>query len=345
MRHVSTAFKSSKVATALAFALASIYVMTQFGEHPSQQAVAALPQKAFVNVDIPEEIASSEKLALLTVPLPQIRPANLPEVKQPYQIDIVSLQHKWTSLSFDLKSVRIGQEVPRYFVEQIPIDILDIRNSKKRKQIFLSVALPLILKVNEEIMEEREKLEKLILKEKYDMEINGLERRWANRLSQKYRVQEDDWEILLTHVDTIPVSLALAQSIEESGWGTSRFAREGNALFGQRVWSSGEGLVPHERDEGKNYEVKAYDKLISSIRDYARNLNSFGAYEDFRHERARLKSLFGTVSGYELTYSLHSYSERGTDYIETLQMLMRVNNLGQFDDTQLVPEQFAQIFN
>ncbi|MCG8491273.1 MAG: hypothetical protein MI743_06635, partial [Sneathiellales bacterium] len=80
MRHFSIAFKSSKVATALAFALAGLYVMTELGDHPSQQAVAALSPKTLLNPDIPEEIVSPEKLALLTVPLPQVRPSGLPEV-------------------------------------------------------------------------------------------------------------------------------------------------------------------------------------------------------------------------------------------------------------------------
>ncbi len=343
MRQITSAFRSGKIATLLALSLAGLYAATEFGSHPAQQAVAALSPKS-VQAPIPDAI-DFQKISLVTIPKPMIRPANLPFIAQPHQFDVVSLTRKWANLSFDLTHIRDGAQVPRYFVEEIPVDILDVEHIKDRKRIFLSVALPLILKVNEEIREDRALLEEMQILASFGAEPDTDEKAWLTDLAEKYNGNVADLDDLLRRVDTIPVSLALAQSIEESGWGTSRFAREGNALFGQRVWATGNGLVPAEREEGKSYEVKAFDRLLSSIRDYARNLNSFHAYQDFRTERARLKKLFGTVNGYDLSHALTSYSERGEHYTDTLQMLIRVNNLGQFDDARLAPERVAQIFN
>ncbi|MEP3247990.1 MAG: glucosaminidase domain-containing protein [Sneathiella sp.] len=343
MHQITTAFRSSKVATLLTFALAGLYMATAFGTHSSQQAVALGIPKSLTTA-VPEAI-DPQKIAALTVPVPQIRPAGLPPVAQPYQVDVVSLTEKWSGMSFSLNEIRLNKEVPRYFVDQIPVDILDIQKVSTRKQVFLSVALPLILKINEDIQEERDRLIKIVALQSFRTELSDDNQRWLDALAEKYEGRSDDLDDLLMRVDTIPTSLALAQSIEESGWGTSRFAREGNALFGQRVWSAGDGLVPHERAEGQSYEVKVFDQLLSSIQDYAMNLNSFHAYEEFRAERARLKDIYGTASGYALSRALQSYSERGDAYIETLQMLIRVNDLDQFDDARLTPEQVAQIFN
>ncbi|MEH6474542.1 MAG: glucosaminidase domain-containing protein [Sneathiella sp.] len=342
MRQITTALKSSKVATLLALSLVVVYAATEFGDHPSQMAHASLSGKPGPTT-IPGA-ADMYKTALLNIPTPQLRPSDLPVVEQPYQITVVSLTNSLTNMAFDLEQIRQGQEVPRHFVQNMPTDILDIENVAARKNLFLSVALPLILKVNEDILKHRAKLQKLQTITAEGTSLSIKQATWLNKLAKRYGGNANDFTGLLKRVDTIPVSLALAQSIEESGWGTSRFAREGNALFGQRVWSAGEGIVPLERAEGEQYEVKAFDGLFQSIETYATNLNSFGAYDDFRVARARQRSEFGVINGYELAGSLVLYSERGADYIDALQALIRVNNLGQFEETALAPERLAQIF-
>ncbi len=343
MRHITTALKSSKIATMLAFALAGLYAATEFGNHPSQQAGASIPVKQMI-ARVPTA-ADPLKMIALTIPRPLVRPDGLPEVEQPYQVDVVSLTQKWSGMSFDLEQIRAGREVPRYFVEQIPVDILDINQVKKRKQVFLSVALPLILRANEEIEAKRGRLVKLLTDQELGFDISEKDKIWISGLADFYGAEAGDMMDLLARVDVIPVSLALAQSIEESGWGTSRFAREGNALFGQRVWSAGDGIVPQDRTEGLSYEVRVYDELQHSIQSYIHNLNTHAAYSNLRFERANLKRDYGTISGYELSRTLLSYSERGEAYVEALQSLIRVNNLGQFDDAVLAPEQVAQILN
>ncbi|MBL4666955.1 MAG: glucosaminidase domain-containing protein [Sneathiella sp.] len=343
MRQITTALKSSKVATLLALSLVVVYAATEFGDHPSHRAYASLSLKPAPTF-IPGAV-DSYKMALLNIPTPLLRPNDLPAVEQPYQITVVSLTNSLNSIAFDLDQIRRGHEVPRHFIQNMPTDILDIENVTARKNLFLSVTLPLILKVNEDILKHRAKLKNFIAITADGTSLSIKQATWLNRLAKRYGGNANDFTGLLKRVDTIPVSLALAQSIEESGWGTSRFAREGNALFGQRAWSAGEGLVPHGRAEGEQYEVKAFDALLQSIENYAVNLNSFGAYEDFRTKRARQRTEFGITNGYELTATLTSYSERGTDYIEALQALIRVNNLGQFEETKLSPERLAQIFS
>jgi len=343
MRQITTALKSSKTATVLALSLAALYGATEFGEHPVQQAGAAIPSK--VQLSTLPYAYDPQKTTGLIVPRPNLRPTNLPFIEQPYQISVVSLTESWSGMSFDIDKIRLGQEVPRYFVEEMPVDILDVTQVQLRKKVFLSVTLPLILKANEEILARRSRLQQIMSVQDLEATLSPSDTNWIAQLTELYGSKPGDLNDLLERVDVIPVSLALAQSIEESGWGTSRFAREGNALFGQRVWSAGNGIVPHEREGGMLYEVKAFDALYQSIYSYIHNLNSHKAYEGMRFERARLKSENGFVSGYALSGTLQSYSERGADYIDALRALMRVNKLSQFENTQLVPEQVAQIFN
>ncbi len=342
MRHITIALKSGRVATLLALGLAGLYVATEFGVHPSQQAGASIPAKE-MTAAIPQA-SDPLKLASLNIPRPLVRPDGLPQIEQPYQIDVVSLTEKWSALSFDIDQIRSGSEVPRFFVDHIPVDILDIQQVQTRKKIFLSVALPLILKANEEITARRTRLLKIIKNRKPGSILPADDQNWINQLTELYGAKPNDATDLLARIDVIPVSLALAQSIEESGWGTSRFAREGNALFGQRAWSPGTGIVPQERDDGKTYEVRVYDALIQSIKGYVHNLNSHPAYSEFRDQRAKLQQEDIPARGYELSRTLLSYSERGEAYVEALQSLIRVNSLEQFENARLIPERVAQNF-
>lgn len=343
MRHITTAFKSSKIATLLALSLVVAYAATQFGEYPSQMAYAKLPTGQMPLA--PSGAADLRKTELAGVPTPLLRPDNLPAIEQPYQVTVVSLKERLDNLAFDLAQIRQGKEVPRHFVENLPTDILDIQNVQQRKELFLSISLPLILKVNEDIARDRAKLSSFISAKAAGEPVSAKQTRWIAQLAKRYNGSTNDLNDLLARVDMIPASLALAQSIEESGWGTSRFARNGNALFGQRVWNSGEGLVPHERADGQQYEVKAFDKLLQSVENYALNLNRHPAYSNFRTERQRERRIYGMAKGFNLSRALLAYSERGEDYVAALQNLIVTNNLDQFDDIQLAPERFAQIFN
>ncbi|GLQ05216.1 glucosaminidase domain-containing protein [Sneathiella chinensis] len=339
MRQITNALGSSKVATLLALGMAGLYAITEFGTHDTMTATAALSDSEISGR------AQTERNSLAGIPLPLLRPDDLPYIEQPHHVNVASLADSLDDASFDLADIRAGAPVPRYFVEHIPVGILDLTDVKEKKRLFLSVALPLVLKVNEEITSRRNRLVQIVRARIAGHELSEGDASWLKNTASYYETSPTKTAELLERIQPVPVSLALAQSIEESGWGTSRFAREGNALFGQRVWAQGNGIVPHGRADGQKYEVKTFATLEQSIREYVHNLNSHPAYAEFRDERSRLLIGNDTASGYELADSLLSYSERGEDYVETIRSLMEVNRLTQFDDAELAPEQVVQVFN
>ncbi len=239
-------------------------------------------------------------------------------------------------VNFDLKPVRRGgTRVPRLFVENLPDDFDAQMVVEQRKKIFIRTVLPLILKANEEVRAERRELIKLEEQVSSGREITEAAQLWLDNLAEKYRATPNDFTTLLRRVDTVSPTLALAQSIEESGWGRSRFARLGNALFGQRVWSRGAGFVPEERGEGEKFEVRAFDSLLDSVRSYVVNLNRHYAYEDYRAERSRMRARETELDGRRLAATLISYSERREAYVEALTGLIVSNRLYQFENAQL----------
>ena len=131
-------------------------------------------------------------------------------------------------------------------------------------------------------------------------------------------------------------SLAIAQSAKETGWGTSRFAQEGNALFGQWTWS-GEGLKPKEADKNEGHKVMRFNVLQASVRAYQRNLNTHSSYEDFRLARAELRDQGRSLDSMVLSKYLDKYAETGNKYVEVLQKIIKQNNLTDFDDAKLLP--------
>ena len=137
-------------------------------------------------------------------------------------------------------------------------------------------------------------------------------------------------------MDEIPTSLALAQAAKETGWGTSRFALEGNALFGQWTWS-GEGLKPKDSDSSEGHKVMKFNILQASVRAYQRNLNTHKSYKEFRKARAELRSQGKELDSIILSEHLDKYAETGTKYVEILQQIIEQNNLKDFDDAKLLP--------
>ena len=137
-------------------------------------------------------------------------------------------------------------------------------------------------------------------------------------------------------MDEIPVSLAIAQAAKETGWGTSRFAQEGNALFGQWTWS-GEGLTPKDAEEGEGHKVMKFNVLQASVRAYQRNLNTHSTYKNFRKARAELRDEDKPLDSLKLSKYLNKYAETGDKYVEVLQKIIKQNKLQDFDDAKLLP--------
>ena len=175
---------------------------------------------------------------------------------------------------YQLDDIKNGfQTVPHVFLPKIPKDIKNFSPVHKRKQLFIMVTLPLILQTNQSILEDRQRLIALGRRIKRGTKISYSDDLWLQEIGEKYSAESKDVESLLERVDIVPVSLALAQAIEESGWGTSRFTHEGNALFGQRIYGSKSGMIPIRADS-KTYKVKSYYELQGSVDSYIHNLNS-----------------------------------------------------------------------
>jgi Bax protein len=141
--------------------------------------------------------------------------------------------------------------------------------------------------------------------------------------------------LLYRRIDSTPASLALAQAANESGWGTARFAVKGNNYFGLWCWSSDCGLVPNERKEGASHEVSTFKTPVDSVKYYMQTLNSHPAYKTLRDLRLDARTNTTPLTGTLLAGGLLSYSERGEAYIKELRAMIRVNNLGQFDQVNL----------
>jgi Bax protein len=248
------------------------------------------------------------------------------------------LERTFTQMGYDLDSIATGEaEVPRVFLASMPGDIGQVRESKKRKGLFFKTVLPLVLQVNEEIAKDRKRLGVLIEATGRGVKTGPLDRLWLIVMSERYKTKRGDLKSLLKRVDVIPPSLALAQAAEESGWGTSRFVREGNAMFGQWTWSDAPGtIVPKQRDKGKTHKIRAFDSLLQSVRAYARNLNTHRAYRHLRKQRHQLRAGGRAINGMTLAEQLTSYSERGEEYVKTLRTIIGVNKLQRFDDAQLI---------
>lgn len=204
-----------------------------------------------------------------------------------------------------------------------------------KKRIFFRALAPLILNANEFIQLDRQQL--LVLSKKSSLSVE--EMAWLNNLAQLYKVTnnagpeltDDEVKELIVRVDSVPVSLVLAQGAEESGWGTSRFAAEGNALFGQWTWG-GKGIKPKQQRSGMgDYRIAAFDKPLESVQAYMLNINSHNAYRNLRNRRGMTQAKNKPVTGWDLAETLLAYSERGAEYVESLHSIMRVNKLGDTD--------------
>ena len=163
-----------------------------------------------------------------------------------------------------------------------------------------------------------------------------IEKRWLDTKYKQYGIPSKDLSTLKIRMDEVPVSLALAQAAKETGWGTSRFAQEGNALFGQWTWS-GEGLKPKEADENKGHKVMKFNILQASVRAYQRNLNTHKTYREFRLARAQLRDDGKPLDSIILSQYLDEYAETGKEYVKILRKIIEQNNLKDFDKAKLLP--------
>jgi Bax protein len=242
-------------------------------------------------------------------------------------------------IGYRLEDVRRGDgAVPRVFVKAMPKDIGKVPSIARRKAVFIKTMLPLVLRTNEELRAIRAKVLALTAREAKGQAMTPVERAWLGAQYDRFGVSRNNRVGLLLRVDVIPPSLAVAQGAEESGWGSSRFALEGRALFGQRTHSKAPGLVPVNRAAGARFKIKSFEHLLEGVRSYAHNLNTHPAYARFRALRARMRAEAGgphEFDAYRLVEALKNYSERGADYLKTIKSIIRVNDLRALDGARL----------
>ena len=248
------------------------------------------------------------------------------------RLSAATIKQLFEDTNYTLNDVRKKKLVKPVALTLLPDEIKMIENIKKRKEFFIQIVLPLIIKENNNINFDRKTLFNIINKSNNTAsEINWLENKY-----KQYGVKSKDLLTLKIRMDEIPVSLAIAQAAKETGWGTSRFAQEGNALFGQWTWS-GEGLKPKDAEEGKGHKVMKFNVLQASVRAYQRNLNTHSTYKEFRKVRAEFRDLGKSLDSIELSKYLNNYAETGNQYVEVLQKIIKQNKLQDFDDAKLLP--------
>ena len=235
-------------------------------------------------------------------------------------------------LQYDLKSVRAGEKVKPIYISKLPKDIKSLGSTKEKRDLFIKILLPLILDENKKITEDRKRLFKILNK---NFNSPG-ERVWLKRRFKEYKIKDKDLSKLKMRMDIIPTSIALAQAANESGWGTSRFALEGNALFGQWTWSK-KGISPKNKDKNKSHKVLQFQVLKASVRAYKNNLNTHNAYSQFREARAKLRETNNLIDGRELTQYLKNYASIGEKYVKILNDIIDKNSLTDFDKSNLLP--------
>ena len=234
--------------------------------------------------------------------------------------------------NYNLKDIRKNKLVKPIAIDLLPSEIKSIENTRKKKELFIQIVLPLILEENKKIKLERKTLFSILNKNSN----SEAEKNWLKSKFKQYGVVNRDLSTLKIRMDEIPVSLAIAQAAKETGWGTSRFAQEGNALFGQWTYT-GEGIKPAKSDINENHKVMKFKILKASVRAYQRNLNTHKSYREFRKVRAIQRDVLGDLNSLELVNYLDKYAETGNEYIKILKKIIEQNKLTDFDDAKLLP--------
>ena len=243
-----------------------------------------------------------------------------------------TIEQLFKDTNYSLSEVRRTKKVKPIRLSLLPNEMKSIENSGKRKNLFIKIILPLVLEENNRIIIDRKKLFTILNKNKNSKD----EIKWLNQKFKQYGVVNKDLATLKVRMDIIPVSLAIAQAAKETGWGTSRFAIEGNALFGQWTWS-GEGIKPAGADTDATYKVMKFNVLKASVRAYQRNLNTHSSYKKFRFVRAQLRDDNKKLDSLKLAEYLDNYAQTGTEYTKVLKQIIQQNQLQDFDEVKLLP--------
>ncbi len=262
----------------------------------------------------------------------EVKRKNVDEVILPnLNLKTETVLNLFKDVEYDLGKVRSQKLVKPIYFTQFPRDLDALQSTKLKKETFIKIVLPLIVAENERILADREKL--VILADKKF--TTDLEKQWLRQKLLEYKVKKGDLKELMVRMDIIPTSIALAQAAKESGWGTSRFALEGNAIFGQWTWS-GQGIAPLDRESNKNHKILKFPILRASVKAYQNNLNTHKSYSKFRQKRLTLRDKNKKIKGLELTETLNNYAQTGSEYTKILNQIIKQNRLMDFEPVRLV---------
>ncbi len=233
-------------------------------------------------------------------------------------------------VEYDLKTVRYQKRVKPIYFTQFPKDLDEIKDTKLKKETFIKIVLPLVVAENDKILDDKIKLKRIISKKM----TTDKEKSWLRLKLREYKVKNSDMTELDKRMDIIPVSIALAQAAKESGWGTSRFALEGNAIFGQWTWT-GQGIEPLNKGKNQNHKILRFPILRASVKAYKNNLNTHKGYSEFREKRHSIRKRNKAIKGLALTDTLEKYAQTGKEYTEILEQIIKQNDLSDFETVQL----------
>ncbi len=274
-----------------------------------------------------KEKKTTEKI----VPKKEKSPSQVTELVLPnLNIKTETVLSLFEDVEYDLKTVRYKKTVKPIYFTQFPKDLDEIKDTQLKKETFIKIVLPLVVAENEKILNDKNKLRKIISKKM----TNDKEKSWLRLKLREYKVKNSNMKELEMRMDIIPASIALAQAAKESGWGTSRFALEGNAIFGQWTWT-GQGIEPLNKGKHEGHKILRFPILRASVKAYQNNLNTHKGYSEFREKRFTLRKRNKSIRGLDLTDTLEKYAQTGKEYTEILEQIIKQNNLADFETVQL----------
>ena len=238
------------------------------------------------------------------------------------------LESLLNQISLNYKKISNLEKLPNFSLLSLPKDLSNVEPTSRRKEIFLSSILPLVVKSNLDILNDRKILCEAI-KNKDNKKKEEIAKKYYIDLSKIEKLMIDN--TLIRKIDIVPISLVMAQAAAESGWGTSRFALEGNALFGQWTWDKSKGIQPKFSSDQKA-AVRKFETLSDSVNSYLSNLNTHIAYSSMRAKRNRNCNQKKLISGYELANWMGNYAITRDEYIKLLRLIIKKNDLVLLDD-------------
>ena len=242
-----------------------------------------------------------------------------------YNLNTQTVLNLFEDLEYKLDHVRNKKKVKPIYFTRLPKDLDSIKSIKEKKETFLQILLPLIVAENEKIEEDRKYLLKILKDNESDES-----KKWLYKKYKKYKVADRNIKDLIEKIDIIPTSIALAQAAKESGWGTSRFALEGNAIYGQWTWN-GDGIEPLEKTKDQRHTILKFPLLRASVKAYIANLNTHRGYKSFREKRATLRKQNKKLTGLELIHELENYAQTGKEYTKILEKIIKQNDLEELE--------------